>query len=62
MRNKTGSGQHIVTPPEEDRATAIVNTHKIGENGHVVRKMCLRTNSQTNHTNRQTRSSLYSPE
>jgi len=30
--HKTGSTQHLTTPPEEDRATAVASTRRFGEN------------------------------
>jgi len=54
--HKTGSTQHIATPPEEDQTTAIGNMHKnLAKFGRVVVEICKRTDGQTDkHIYKQT--------
>ena len=56
--HKTGSTQHITTPPEWDRATAIWNMHRnFAKIGRVVAKIWSRKDKYT-HTQTHTHNSL----
>ena len=58
--HKTGSTQHITTPPEEDRATAVCNVPKIGEDRTCRFEDMIADRQTHTETDRQTRSSQYS--